>query len=336
MKFQAPAKLILSGEHAVVHGAPALAMAVDYHVTAEVVPQQAKAVTLAIPQFDFQRTLDTTALNDVRERIQQQYKLFLQNKIAINEVLSKPVELIEYALSIILSTYQIQAGMKLTLTSTVPIGCGMGSSAAAIVSTMYAVTSLVGFNLPTQELYPLALTAENMQHGYSSGLDLHLAFQGGCLYRHGTQLSPRPIATMPLYLVNTGVPTVTTGQCVAAVRPYFTGEKDNLLDSFSAVTKEMDQAWQATARQKIVNAVRANHRLLTRIGVVPKKVQAFISQIEEKDGAAKICGAGAISGEQGGVVLVLIGDPTALATLCNDYHYSYAPIMGASRGVHEF
>jgi len=336
MKFRAPAKLILSGEHAVVHGAPALAMAVDSYVTVDVAPQTAAAVTVIIPEFNYRRTLDAAALEEVRERVQQHYKLFLQNKININQVLQHPAELIEYTLSVILPTYRIQQGMQLTYTTTIPVGCGMGSSAAAIVSTLYAVTTLAGYQLPVQEIYPLALTAENMQHGHSSGVDVHLALRGGCLYRQGDQLTSRDFTAMPVYLVQTGAPVTSTGECVAAVRPYFTGERASLTDDFATVTNALDQAWQANDVNAATSAIRVNHQLLTQIGVVPERVQQFIAKVEEAGGAAKICGAGAVGGECAGVVLVLSKTPDQLTALCRDYEYSLAPIKGVDRGVHEF
>lgn len=335
MNYRAPAKLILSGEHAVVHGAPALALAVNYFATTEAIRQTPAFISLTLPDIHYQQSYDAAALAHTREQVEHRYKLFQQDKCAIDKVLAEPAELLAYALSVVLPTYQIEQGMRLKLTSNIPMGCGMGSSAASIVSCLYAVTSCVGFNLSPVELYPLALMIETMQHGSSSGLDVLLALRGGCIYRHGELLSPRKIASMPLYLVNTGVPEVSTGQCVTAVQGYFTGDQDNLIADFSAVTDAMDRAWQANAVTNMADAIRANHRLLTRIGVVPERVQNFIEELEMQGLAAKICGAGAISGDNAGVVLILAEDVEALAMVCEEYGYAYAPVTGEPRGVHE-
>jgi mevalonate kinase len=335
MIYRAPAKLILSGEHAVVHGAPALAMAINYYATTEAIRQTPALVSLTLPDLHYQESWDTRAFEEIRAQVEQRYKLFQQDQCAIDKVLTEPAQLLVYALSIILPVYQIKEGMRLSLTSTIPIGCGMGSSAASIVSIMYAATTCAGYDLSPLEIYPLALTAENMQHGQSSGLDVLLALRGGCIYRHDGMLSPRKIATMPLYLVNTGVPAVSTGQCVAAVESYFNGEKDNLIDDFAAVTNAMDRAWQANSIPKMRDAIRSNHELLIGIGVVPEKIQQFIAELEQQDAAAKICGAGATSGEQAGAVMVLTEDKHALTVLCDKYGYDYAPVIGETRGVHE-
>ena len=64
---------------------------------------------------------------------------------------------------------------------------------------------------------------------------------------------------------------------------------------------------------------------------MPEKVQKFIADVEVTGGAAKICGAGATRGENGGVVLVLADFmPTALA---KKYGYIVSPVRGAPLGT---
>ncbi len=67
------------------------------------------------------------------------------------------------------------------------------------------------------------------------------------------------------------------------------------------------------------HSIRANHRLLQKIGVVPTKVANFIADIESSGGAAKICGAGAITGDNAGVVL-LLADP-GITEIAQRYGY---------------
>jgi mevalonate kinase len=77
--------------------------------------------------------------------------------------------------------------------------------------------------------------------------------------------------------------------------------------------------------------MRENHRLLCRIGVVPQKVQQFVADVETAGGAAKICGAGAVRGQNGGVVLVMADFmPT---TLASKYGYKVSPVRGDPLGT---
>ncbi len=62
--------------------------------------------------------------------------------------------------------------------SDLPIGCGMGSSAATILSVIYAIATHLHLPISQEKLFQLALEAENMQHGRSSGLDLKIVYAG--------------------------------------------------------------------------------------------------------------------------------------------------------------
>lgn len=334
MKVNAPGKLILSGEHAVVYGQPALAMAINRYVTATVTRESQQQIALDLSDLSHHSRLSLNALRNLKVRIKNKYHRFIRGDFSIREVLQKPFELAQFALGVFTESINqsLPHGVKVQVQSDIPIGCGMGSSAATILSVMHAVSQYLQIPISQDALYQLALEAENMQHGHSSGLDLRIAQQGGCIYVHGLQMETRPIPEFPMYLVNTGMPVSTSGQCVELVAPHF--KEVTFADEFGAVTNAMDAALQKQSRQGVQEAVRENHRLLSVIGVVPSTVQRFISQVEQQNGAAKICGAGAVVGERAGAVLAVIEDKAALNTLCSQFGYNVIPISGEMRGLH--
>ncbi|MCK4564078.1 MAG: mevalonate kinase, partial [Verrucomicrobia bacterium] len=100
---------------------------------------------------------------------------------------------------------------------------------------------------------------------------------------------------------------------------------------FEAVTEVFEEAIRANDQPKLHWIVRENNRLLTAIGVVPERVRQFISDIESLGGSAKICGAGSVTGDNGGVVLVFAdAAPTAL---CEKYGYTVSPVRGDPLGT---
>jgi mevalonate kinase len=334
MKVQAPGKLILSGEHAVVYGHPALAMAVNRYVTAIATPQPAPHISFDLSDLAYEHRLSLSTLHTLKNRIKRKYQQFVKGDFKIRDVLQKPVELAQVAFSLFFEVLNIKLtqGMKIRLESTIPMGCGMGSSAATILSVVHAIANHLEVTLPPEMFLRLGLEAENMQHGYSSGLDLQVSLYGGCIYMEAGQLHQRNLPTLPMYLVNTGSPETSTGECVEGAAKYFKNSK--IGSDFAAVTTAMDEAFRNADLSYSQRMIRANHRLLVQIHVVPKKVQCFVEEIEQLGGAAKICGAGTISGDTAGVALVIIENETALTDLCARYHYSLLAVSGESRGVH--
>lgn len=334
IKVFVPGKLILSGEHSVVYGQPALAMAVDRYVTATVSKEAQSQVSFDFADLAHHSQLSFNALHDLKNRIKRKYHRFISGDYSIRDVLQKPFELAQYALGAFAEAFNLSLphGVKIHLQSDIPIGCGMGSSAATIVGVMDAVSRYLQVPMSKDALYKLALEAENMQHGRSSGLDLQLALQGGCLYVHDQKIESRALPTLPMMIVNTGSPTTSTGQCVEQAAPHF--ESMQLREAFASVTRAMDAALQEQSWEKMRDAIRENHQLLVKIGVVPEKVQQFVKEVEAAGGAAKICGAGAVAGDQAGAVLVSADDNNVIQLICERYGYNIIPISGATRGVH--
>lgn len=329
-----PGKLILSGEHAVVYGQPAIAMAVNRYVSATITKDTVPNVLFDLSDLSHRSHLTLDALRQVKQRIKQKYHRFIRGEYSIRDVLQKPFELAHYALGMISDSLNLSLphGVKIHVQSDLPIGCGMGSSAATILSVMQAVSHYLQQPLSQEAIYQLALDAENMQHGHSSGLDLRVAMQGGCFYIHQQSLSPRQLPAVPMFIVNSGTPTSTTGQCVEKVAPFF--KTGGMGAEFANVTNALDHGLQIQSVTAMSTAIRENHRLLTHIGVVPEPVQSFISEVETAGFAAKVCGAGSVSGEHAGAIWVMADDEAMLNQLSKRYGYSCTPLIGDRRGMH--
>lgn len=334
LQVRAPGKLILSGEHAVVYGHPALAMAVNRYVTASVSRGLLPSIFFDLADIAHRGSVTPDRLKRLKDRIKRKYRRFMAGEYDIRTVIQKPFELAQYAMSTFTDSMNITLpqGIKLRVNSDLPVGCGMGSSAATILAVMAAMSHYAGKPIETEALFRLALEAEHMQHGKSSGLDLRVALEGGCLFWEQGQVQRRVMPALPLYLVNTGTPLSMTGECVTQAAAYF--KTGSLGDEFAAVTRCFDAALKTADLPALQTVVRENHQLLVRIGVVPQMVQQLIHAIEETGGSAKVCGAGAVRGDRAGAVLVLTKSEDALSTLCKRFGYEILPVACDERGVH--
>jgi mevalonate kinase len=309
-------------------------MAVNRYVTALVTPQLAQHVSFDLSDLSYHRRLSLATLNSLKKRIKQKYQRFVSGEFKIRDVLQKPVELAQFAFSLFFEVLNIKLtqGIKIRIESTIPIGCGMGSSAATVLSIVHAIANHLNVDIPPEVFLRLGREAENMQHGYSSGLDLQVSLNGGCVYMNDGRIAQRSLPSLPMYLVNTGLPETSTGECVESAANYF--RHSSIGQDFADVTRAMDVAFSANHLAEAIEAILYNHDLLVKINVVPESVQQFISEVKEMGGGAKICGAGATSGNKAGVVLVVTENEPELSALCSRHHYSLLPIAGESRGVH--
>ncbi|MCX7818314.1 MAG: mevalonate kinase [Kiritimatiellae bacterium] len=335
MKAIAPGKLILSGEHAVVYGRPALAMAIDRSAVAEIetgaISGDAR-VCFQLGDFQVRESYTLMALRDFQRRVRRNYELFLEGRLTIRQVLRKPIELIQYAFIIILDGLHLKLshGLDIRLRSNIPMGCGLGSSAAAILSVLRGIGHYFRVEFRPDWYYQYSLEVERLQHGHPSGVDTYISLHGGCARFERGAAERRPLPRLPLTLVQTGTPETTTGECVAEVRRRY-GETSSIWDDFGAVTTEMEHALARNDALVLRDAVRKNHQLLHRLGVVPDRVHRFIEAVERRGGAAKVCGAGAVGGDRAGIVWV-VGD-APIADLCDTYGYSLITARGEPLGA---
>jgi mevalonate kinase len=193
-------------------------------------------------------------------------------------------------------------GVGVTITSDLPVGCGMGSSAALAIATLRALAALEGREPSFEELFERGFFPERVLHGNPSGVDHAVSALGRVVvYRRRDPPEILPIdVPKPLLLVvaDTGSPG-DTAKMVAGVRDRAPTAE---LRSIGALTEMVAAHLQ---RGEDPGALfTENHRLLRRIGVsTPRLDHACAAMVDAGATGAKLAGAG------GGGVAIGVVDP---------------------------
>jgi mevalonate kinase len=310
----APGKTILFGEHAAVYGHPALVAALDHRMTvtarASASPQRGM-LRLEIPALRIARTVAFThAVETVKE----------------------PGDLAILAVTIgIADLGPLPVDVHLRIDSTIPSGSGFGSSAALAVAVVAACRRACGDDIAPDEIARLALSIELHQHGRASGVDVQAALRGGVLLCRRLDEGAIEREELPgagarldaFRLFHSGVPNETTGEMVDVVRHLQDREPARVHEAFETIEAATRDGRAALLRgdgAAFVPIVRRAEGALEAIGVVPGGVLEAIRAIEAEGGAAKISGAGGLTGAGAGLVLVVHPDPA--------WHERFAPPKG--------
>jgi mevalonate kinase len=202
-----------------------------------------------------------------------------------------------------LCTVLPRTGFTVAVQSDIPVGRGMGSSAALAVALVRARHP----ELRGSELIDAAMPIERAFHGNPSGLDVAVSALGGCLaFRRGPPMHYEAVqpGAWQVVVLDSGVAGDTAQQVagVAARRPGIDAELQRIGD---LVDQAVGVLHDAPALGELLTD---NHRLLRAIGVSTPALDELV-QLALDHGAhgAKLAGAGG-----GGVVLALVDDPAPL------------------------
>lgn len=316
---RAPGKLILTGEHAVVYGAPALAVAVSAYTYIRFKPMtESRTLNTLFSGISSGNHYPLHVFDTLRTKLDSRFEQFRSGELPIKHVLQQPDDLLIYTVSTLLKFFPVpgRPSMKsylpmpgqLSGESALPVGAGMGSSAAAIAATLVLYEHILEKPLSKAQRYKLVNSCERLQHGKSSGIDAATVTHGGFVrHENGALSHPDLTLNSNWYCIYTGKPSASTGQCVEHVRQHHSHDKI-LWQAFNDVSLALidalsEQQNNAQKDEHILTLMRENHRLLCRIGVVPDTVATLVSDIERAGGAAKVSGAGSVTGECGGMLI---------------------------------
>jgi mevalonate kinase len=298
----APGKTILFGEHAAVYGHAALVTALDHRLTVTAwtpAPPERGTLRLEIPALGISRIVAFAHPVDA---------------------LHAPGDLAILAVTIGTEDLLRPAGMAVRIDSAIPSGSGFGSSAALAVAVVAACRRACDDDVALDDIARLASSIESRQHGRASGVDVQAVLRGGLLWCRrrddGTLESEALPAAGPrldaFRLFHSGAPRESTGEMVDLVRRLLDREPARVRDAFAtidAATRDGRAALLGDDAAGLVPIVRRAEAALESIGVVPDGVRDAIRGIEAQGGAAKISGAGGVTGSGAGLVLVVHSDP---------------------------
>lgn len=326
----APGKAIISGEHAVVQGAPALAVALEQRLRVRYLPDRLPRFSWIAPDHAHEMALEK--FSALRHRLDSAFEAYMKGERSIREILSRPAELVFYTIDmarILGDLKQIPTG-RVEISSDIPVGAGMGSSAALLA----ALLTLFSKADSQQELIRQVRHCERLQHGKGSLIDAATVTLGGLVRVEGDEAKRLDYLPDQMnsdwYWIHTGTPVTSTGVCVDQVRRHFDGS--DIWSEFRDITQSIQASLE---QQESFDAlIQANHRLLNRIGVVPARVAALIEQIEQRGGAAKISGAGAVSGDAAGLVIASMPNSSpADLPLPREYRWGRLRVSARGAGV---
>ena len=316
MQAHAATKLIISGEHAILYGAPALTLQLPLMTQCQLEFQSdlSSGFEINLCDLSVQQTFTWAQWQTQSTQIQQRFDEFKHAHVPIQSVLRTPFDLILIALYKLHQQHPLTKGFwRLHLHSDAPIGRGLGSSASVISALLKACLAQMQISVSTDALWQLVTQIECFQHGRSSGLDPAAILLAPVLKmtppQQFTSLQLHPITGIQTWLIDTGTPQSSTGECVAQVKQQH-GNDSALWQAFTQTCTQIEQALKQGNNLLLLSAIRHNQTLLQQIGVVPSKIADFCATINQNpEQAIKVCGAGAIRGDQAGMLLYLGKQP---------------------------
>ncbi len=342
---QASGKLILTGEYSILLGKTAIAFATQQATQVKISLINTPIIEVA-SAFSNGKSWSIDEMLEIYHHIRERHESFISGNLNIEQVMHDPSHLVLASIAQFFITHQChprQQGCRVEITSDIPLGSGMGSSASVIVACLKSLYLSFGIPIKNSSFLIEANAIESLQHGKTKGLDVAQSYYGDWLHMfqeksEQIQIHPfKPRFSPALLAVHTGQPEVSTGECVQHVLKHHRSDT-SVWSEFNQIALSWLQLLQTTDgytkntkdtknNKTVIQLIQQNHRLLEKIGIVPEKVADFIENVEKQGGAAKISGAGAHKGNSAGMILTTGISKESLQNLCTQYRYKQLSLL---------
>ncbi len=282
----APGKVYLFGEHAVVYGEPAVPCAIERRARVTV----------------DQRTDDTLRV-DAKDLSLDGFTVQYGGELGNHPDVDVPDSLIDAAMGYVDGaieqvrdvTGEHDAGFDVTIESDIPLGAGLGSSAAVVVAAIDAATRELGTTLEVDELAERAFQTEfAVQDGQASRADTFCSATGGAVRVEGDDCRPIDAPDLP-FVIGFDGGAGDTGELVAGVR----GLKEtydfaaDTVSTIGELVRQGERALEGGDLAEVGRLMNFNHGLLSALGVSGRSLETMVWAARDAGATgAKLTGAG--------------------------------------------
>ena len=297
----APGKIILFGEHFVVHGTKAILAAIDKRVTVTSTFTENKTI-----KVDSQLGTIEVPISSSYEEVESEFRpfVYLANKIINSE--------------------QNASGLEITIDSDIPIGVGLGSSSACCVAAAASISEL--FNeLSSEEILKMSIEAEKTIFPDTSGADCTVCTYGGMIEYPSVEKIDNTF-DLNLLIANSMIPH-NTKNSVEKVNKFKENDEERFSQLCDLETKLIDEVITAMKNNDATTfglKMSENQKYLEEIQISNDTLRDMISSLKEISLGTKITGAG-----DGGCIIALVKDENmdkVTALLPKDKEYFSAKI----------
>jgi mevalonate kinase len=282
---EAPGKILLIGEHAVVFGHPAIAMPLR--------GVRARAEVELTPDAGIEMISD-----ELQERVR-----------SVEEASDRLAPLFRLAGSVAAIFGEEKQGMRIRLHSTIPMRLGMGSGAAISVALVRGVCGALGRKLDTEQVCELAIEAEREFHGNPSGVDCAVVARGEPVYFVRSK-PPQEIVVganrFRFVVGDTGIesPTLQVVEDVSAARDKNRARFDSYFWELGSMASVAREVIRSGSPAELGVCMTHSHSILRHVGVSCPELDRLV-EAALRNGAlgAKLSGAG-----RGGAMIALLDD----------------------------
>ena len=297
----APGKIILFGEHFVVHGTKAILAAIDKRVTVTSTFTENKTI-----KVNSQLGTIEVPISSSHEEVKSEFRpfVYLANKIINSE--------------------QNASGLEITIDSDIPIGVGLGSSSACCVAAAASISEL--FNeLSSEEILKMSIEAEKTIFPDTSGADCTVCTYGGMIEYPSVEKIDNTF-DLNLLIANSMIPH-NTKNSVEKVNKFKENDEERFSQLCDLETKLIDEVITAMKNNDATAfglKMSENQKYLEEIQISNDTLRDMISSLKEISLGTKITGAG-----DGGCIIALVKDENmdkVTALLPKDKEYFSAKI----------
>ena len=291
MEASGHGKIILLGEHAVVHGRPALAMALGRGCIAhgQLLNADQQADLLLLQPFGTRV-----------EYIGADQPLLYED--AYGELLART-----FATSFA-DVPAARPRLSISAELLLPAGAGLGSSAALSVAVARAIDLALGRTRSPEALLAASMRWEQQCHGNPSGVDSAMAVYGGVAeYRRGQPLRALQVARLPTLVVGHSGAAPSTREMVERVAEFHRRDKvagERIFDGIAELAERGRMALLAGDDRLLGELMVSNQRFLAELGLSTDRLEMLC----EAALAAGAFGAKLTGGGGGGCMIALCAD----------------------------